>query len=57
MSVDALQLRLICDWPAACAVRLCGTEGAVVSPAASVVAVAAPDCAEAFPAASTALTR
>jgi len=48
--------RLICEEDAAAAVRPPGTEGAVVSAAAWVVALAEADCAEAFPAASSART-
>jgi hypothetical protein len=54
--VEAVQLKLICVEEAAVAVNPVGTDGAVVSAVASVVALAAVDCAEILPAASYAAT-
>ncbi len=54
MSVEAVQLRLIVDAPAAVAVRLAGTEGATLS---SVVALATPEYPLRLFAASAARTR
>jgi len=56
LSVDAVQDRLICEDEAAEALSPLGIDGAVVSGAAGVVALAAADWPEAFPAASIAWT-
>jgi hypothetical protein len=55
-SVDAVQDRLICDGETAAAVNPPGIDGAVISAGGGVVALAAADWAEAFPAASIACT-
>ena len=55
-SVDALQERLDCVETVDAPVKLVGTEGGVVSVEEEVVATAAIDCAETFPAASNAFT-
>ena len=56
LSVEADHVRLIWDDETALAVRPVGVEGGVVSEAAGVLALAAVDWAEAFPAASMATT-
>ena len=56
LSLEALHERLICVEEMALATRPAGTEGGVVSGAPGVVAEAATDCAEVFPAASYAAT-
>jgi hypothetical protein len=52
LSVEAVQARLIWEEETTLPLKLVGIEGAVVSAAASVVAVAGADCAETFPPAS-----
>ena len=56
LSVEAVQLRLICEEEMAEAERPVGTDGTVVSAAAGVVALADEDWADTFPAASYAAT-
>jgi 2-polyprenyl-6-methoxyphenol hydroxylase-like FAD-dependent oxidoreductase len=56
LSVEAVHDRLICEGDTAEAVRPVGAEGAVVSAGDAVLALAAADWAEAFPAASIAWT-
>jgi hypothetical protein len=57
LSVEAVQVRLICEVEAAVAARLVGAVGGVMSGAAGVVAVAVFEYALLFPAASSARTR